>query len=63
MTDPSFPAVIEMVDVALKSYFMTPTSETKFTNTEEVQEAIRVLRVSKAPGSNGIPIRALKQLP
>jgi hypothetical protein len=27
VTDPSVPAVIEMVDVALRSYFLTPASE------------------------------------
>ena len=48
VTDSSAPAVIEMVDVALKSYFMTPASEPKLTNPEEVQEAIKGLKVSKA---------------
>jgi len=42
---------------------MTPASEAKLTNPEEVQEAIRGLKVSKAPGPNGIPNRALKHLP
>ena len=50
MTDHSVPAVIEMVDVELGSYFMAPVSEPKLTNPEEVQEAIRGLKVSKAPG-------------
>jgi len=63
VTDPSVLAVIEMVDVALRSYFMTPASEPKLTNPEEVQEAIRGLKVSKAPGPNGITNRALKHLP
>jgi hypothetical protein len=44
---------------ALRYYFMTPASETKLTNPEEVQETIRGLDVSKAPGPN----RALKHLP
>ena len=52
-----------MVDVELGSYFMAPVSEPKLTNPEEVQEAIRGLKVSKAPGPNGIPNRALKHLP
>jgi hypothetical protein len=52
-----------MVDMALRSYFMTPASEHKLTNPEEVQEAIRGLKVSKALGLNGIPNRALKHLP
>jgi len=42
---------------------MTPASEPKLTNPEEVQEAIRGLKVGKAPGPNGIPNRALKHLP
>jgi hypothetical protein len=48
-----------MVDVALRSYFMTPESEAKLNNPEEVQETIRVLQVSKDPDTNGIPKRAL----
>jgi hypothetical protein len=52
-----------MVDVALRSYFLTPASQHKLTNPDEVQEAIRGLKVSKAPGPNGIPNRALKHLP
>ena len=50
VTDPSVSAVTEVVEVALRSY-------------EEVQEATRGLMVSKAPGPNGIPNRALKHLP
>jgi hypothetical protein len=46
VTDPS---------VSLRSYFMTPAIEPKLTNLEEVQEAIRSLKISKAPGPNGIP--------
>jgi hypothetical protein len=63
VTDPSAPAVIEMVYVALRSYFMTPAREPKLTNPDEVQDVIRGLKVSKAPGPNGIPDRALKHLP
>jgi hypothetical protein len=48
-----------MVDLALRSYFLTPASET---NPDEVQEAIRGLKVGKAPGLNGITSRALKHL-
>jgi len=57
------PAVIQTVDVALKSYFLSPTSEPQLTNPNEVHAAIRCLKVSKAPGPNGIPNRALKRLP
>jgi hypothetical protein len=55
--------VFETVDVGLRSYFVAPASEPKLTNPEEVQEAIWGLKVSKAPGPNGIPNRALKHLP
>ena len=47
MTVPLFPTVIEMVDVALKSYFLTPAHEPKLTKRDEVQEAIRVFRSSR----------------
>ena len=63
VTDPSVPTVIEMVDVALRSYLLSPASELKLTNTDEVQEAIRDLKVTKAPGPNGILNMPLKHLP
>jgi hypothetical protein len=63
VTDTSVPAVIEIVDVGLRSYFMAPASEPKLTNPEEVQKAIRGLNVSKAPGPNGITNRDLKHIP
>ena len=63
VTDPSVPAVIEKADMALRSYFKTPAGKPTLTNPEKVQEAIRGLKVSKAPGPNGIPNRALKHLP
>jgi len=63
VTDPSAPAVIEMVDVALRSCFLTPASEPKLTNPDEVHEAIGGLKVGKAPGPNCISNRALEHLP
>jgi hypothetical protein len=51
-----------VVDVALRSYFMTLASEPKLTNPDKVQDVIRGLEISKAPGPNGIPNRALKHL-
>jgi len=63
VTDPSVAAVNEMVDVALRSYFLSPVSEAHLTTPDEVYEAIRGLKVSKAQGPNGIPKRALKHLP
>jgi len=53
----------EKVDVALRLYLMTPASERNLTYPEDVQEAIRGLKVSKAQGPYGIPNRALKHLP
>jgi hypothetical protein len=42
---------------------MAPASETKLTNPEDVQEAIKGLMVSKALGPNGFPNKAVKHLP
>jgi len=63
VTDPSVTAVIEMVDVVLRSYFLSPASEPQLTTPDEVHEALRGLKVSKVLGPNGIPKRALKHLP
>jgi len=62
-TIPLILEVIEMVDIALRSYFLIPDSEPKLTNPDEVHEAISGLKVSRAPGPNSIPNRALKHLP
>jgi len=40
VTDTSAPAVIEKVDVALRSCFMTPFIEPNLTNPEEFEESI-----------------------
>jgi hypothetical protein len=37
VTDPSVPAIIEKVNVGLKSYFMAPASDPKLTNPDEVK--------------------------
>jgi hypothetical protein len=63
VTFPSVPAVTEMVEVALRSYFLTHASEPKLTNSDGVQETISSLKVGKTPGRNGIPNRALKHFP
>jgi len=42
---------------------MTPDNEPKLTYPEEVQEAIRGLKIDKAPGPKDIPNRDLKHLP
>ena len=59
----SVPAVTEMVNVVLMSYFLTPASEPKLTNADEVHEAIVGLKVDRFPGPNGVPNRALNVLP
>jgi hypothetical protein len=62
VTDLSVQTIIDMVDVTLRSTFLTVASETKLKNSDEVQEAINGLKFSKALGPNGIPNRALKLL-
>ena len=49
--------------MALRSYFLTSATETELTKPDEVQEAIRFLKVNKASGPNVIPNRALNHLP
>jgi len=63
VTDPSVSAVIETVEVALRSYFIRPASEPQLITPDEVHEAIRGLKDSMVLGPNGIPNRALKHLP
>ena len=63
MSDPLVPAVIGTVDLALRSFFLSPAIEPHFTTPDEVHEAIRGLKVSKAPGPNGVPNSALSHLP
>ena len=63
VNDPSVPAVIEVVNKAMRAYSFVPASEPKFTNPKEVEDAIRGLKVGKAQGPDGIPNRALKRLP
>ena len=47
----------------MRAYLFAPASEPKSTDTPEVQDAIWSLKVSKAPGPNGVPSRALKHIP
>ena len=63
VTDPPVPAFNEMVDVALRSYFINPASEPQFTSPDEVHATIKGLKFSKAPGPNGILDRVLRHLP
>jgi len=52
-----------MVDVALRSYFLTPASEPKLSKPDDVHRAIRGLKVSKLLSQKGIPNRAFKHFP
>jgi archaellum component FlaG (FlaF/FlaG flagellin family) len=63
VADPSDPAVIEKVDVALRVYSYEPASEPMLTDPAVVQDAIRGLRISKAAVPDVSPNRALKHLP
>jgi hypothetical protein len=63
VTDPSASAAIEMVDGELRSYFISPASEPELTNPDEVQDVTMGLKVSKAPGPNGLTNRASKHFP
>jgi glutamate/tyrosine decarboxylase-like PLP-dependent enzyme len=62
VADQSDPEVIEKVDLALRAYSYMPTSETILTDPAEVQRAIRGLKISNAPGPDGIPNWALMHL-
>jgi hypothetical protein len=52
-----------MFDEAMRAYEYAPASEPKLTSPSEVQQAIRGLKVGKAPGPNGVPNRVLRHLP
>jgi len=61
--DPSVPAVIEVVNKAMRACSFAPANEPKISNFTEVHDAIRGVKVGNAPGPNGVPNRALKHLP
>jgi hypothetical protein len=63
MNDPSDPAVIQMVNEVMRAYEYAPASEPKLSSPLEIQQAIRCLKVRKAPGQNGIPNTVLRHLP
>jgi hypothetical protein len=60
VNDPSVPAVIELVNEAMRAYSYAPASKPQLTNTAEVQSPIRGLKVCMAPDPDGITNRALK---
>ena len=59
----SDPAIVEMVDEAVRAYSFAPANDPKLTNPDEVRKAVRGLKVGKAPGPVGTSKRALKHLP
>jgi hypothetical protein len=63
VNDPSEPAIIEMFNEVMCVYVYAPASEQKLTGPSDVLQAIRVLKVGKAPVPNGIPNRVLRHLP
>jgi hypothetical protein len=63
VTDPTVPAIIEVVNEMMRANSFAPESAPTLTNPMEFQDAIRGLKVGKAPGPDGIPNRALKHLP
>jgi len=60
--DPLFPVLIEMFDVALRSYFMTPDTEHILSKPQEIKELTMDLKFGKIPGPNAIPSRSLNHL-
>jgi len=62
VTDPSVPTFIEIVDVALRSYFQIPASDPKLINPVEFHEAMRGLNISKALEQNSIQYKALEYI-
>jgi hypothetical protein len=63
VNDPSSPVVIEVVNETMREYEYAPASEPKLTSPSKVLEAIKGLKVGKAPSPNGVPSRALRNLP
>ena len=61
--DPSEPALIGAVNEAMRAYSESSRLCASAYNPAVVQDAIRGLKVGKAPRPNGIPNRALKHLP
>ena len=63
MTEHSVRTGIEIVDLAMRSNVSSPASEPQLTTTYDVHEAIKGLKVNKAPGPNVIPNGELNDLP
>jgi hypothetical protein len=52
-SSPLDPAVIELVNEAMRAYEYAPASEPNLARLSEVLQSIRGLKVGKAPGPNG----------
>ena len=50
VNDPSIPAIIEVINDAMRAYSFAPSSEPKLPIPTEVQDAIRGFKVGKTPG-------------
>jgi len=59
VTDPSVLTVIEIVDIALMTYFLISARETNLTNSDEVHEPVRGLKIRKDPDPYGFQYKAL----
>jgi hypothetical protein len=55
VNDTPSPAVIEVVKEAMRAYEYALESEPKLSSPSEVLEAIKGLKLGKAPGPNGVP--------
>lgn len=63
MPDPSVAAHIETVALALRSYFLSPASETQLITPDEVHGAFMGFKISKALSPKGIKNRVSKHFP
>jgi hypothetical protein len=59
----SEPAIIEVVNEAMRAYALAPGNMPQLTNPAVVQDATRRFKFGKAPRPNGVTNRALKYLP
>jgi hypothetical protein len=62
VNDPSDPAVIKMVNEAMRAYEYAPASEPKLTSPSKALQGSRGLEVGKTPGPNDILNRVLRHL-
>jgi len=63
LNEPPVPAVMEVVNEAMRTYSIALANQSKLANLTGVQNTIRGFKFGKAPGQNGVPNRKLKHLP